>query len=698
MMEYNTNDFNEKVSSLEKFLLDDKIRNIHLFGGFSSAKNEILTSVLGSFQDEDKKYPIDLIIGAFASGIENIYELIPLLTKNSEQFPNSYANLKRFDEILDILNQSHEDLFEATKFHLNLSNSVNIDDENDDENENENNNINFYKSLSKILIRKSDLRMIEHYSEVIIESFIIDLLSIFYPNQSAETLVLNKENATKPKIILWIAKSDNYFGKLNQLFLPTFQNFLNKKSFGEFISFDIDIEDKDFGPKDLLDIKIISSSRKNEINFDADIIYCGEELLAEDYSIESSRLFFQGISEKPLNFEGSDNDYILKLRDDLFYPFPGDELYLFLCSAYVSVVSKDSMQVFDQIGSAEKVMNFTKTNSEYYYEKNNQINILPFYQFLIKELISRTESDLHEDLLLRANAFESVKEIALVTGNDFDYIRNLAYFKNFDKENAISKAYLEDANTINLIIDSQKDLFSNNEFTLALNPLDRERLMNYNRFVDGVKFAAKEEIIRSIWDATRNDFDVMLSEYRSEISKIKEQIEEISEKNEQLNNILDKLSTQLRKVENISIGLKSELSKYSKPKSEGLVTSIFAFGLALFILSLLDFFEILNILSNLFENDFIIIACGLIGIGLVTTMSRGVFRILKYNKNEDKVKKTISELSDSSEISSETIAEINTVKADIEANSAKLSELSTDINNYNITIGELGRKLSEPFY
>jgi hypothetical protein len=694
MMEYNKKEFSEKITILEKFLSDDNTRNIHLFGGFSSAKNEILTTALEKFQDEEKNDSVDLIIGAFASGIENIYEFIPLLTKNSEQFPNSYANLKRFDEILDILNQSHEDLFEATKFHLDLSNSVNIDDGNDDEN----NNINFYKSLSKILIRKSDLRMIECFPEVITESFIIDLLSIFYPNQSAETLVLNKENETKPKIILWIARTDNYFEKLNQLLLPTFQNYLNKKSFGEFISFDIDIEDKDFGPKDLLDIKIISSSRKRKINFDAELINCNEDLLSEDYSVESSRLFFQGVSEKPLNFEGSGDDYILKLRDDLFYPFPDEDAYLFLCSAYVSVVSKDSMGVFDQISSVEKVLNFTKTNSEYFYAKDNQIRILPFYEFLIKELISRTEPDLHEDLLLRANSFEGVKEIALVTGNDFDYIRNLAYFKNFDKENAISKAYLEDANTINSIIDSQQDLFSNNEFTLALNHRDRQKLMAYNKFVDGVKFAAKEEIIRSIWDATRNDFDVMLSEYRSEISKIKKQIEEISEKNEKLNEILEKLSTQLRKVENISIGLKSELSKYSKPKSERLVTGIFAFGLTLFVLSGLDFFEILNILSIFFKNDFIVIASGLLGIGLVTTMARGVFRILKYNKNEDKVKKMISELNDSSEISSETMTEINTVKADIEANSAKLSELSTDIANYNRTIGELGRKLSEPFY
>ncbi len=685
MMEEIEKIFNDNARILEGLIKDDKTVNIHIWGGFLSGKNEILHSGLEALQ---KNNEIDLLAGAFVSNIENVYELIPALSQNSEHFTNSLANKKRFGEILNILNESNEELLRKTMSFVDLTNVGGKPE-------------GLFESLSNVLIRKSDLRMIEQFAELIAEALVIDLLNIFYPNKSQEELLLSKKNENKPRIVIWIAKCDNYFQKLSQTLVPTLEKCINKISFGEFISFDIDIEDKDFLPKDLLDIKIITSSRKSDVGFEAETIACGVDLLSKDYTEESSRLFFQEISERPSDFGGTDKDFLIKIRNDLLYPFSGNEAYFLLCSAFVSQVSSASLKIFDNIEkyhSKDEILRFVNENSEYFYQDGNKYTLLPFYKFLIKEIISRTEEDFYEDLTIRATAYEDVASIAEGSGDDFDFLRNLAYFKNFDKENAISKAYLEDADKINSIIDSQKKLFSNNEFTMTLGSSDRTKLLKYNEFADGDKYFAKKEMVASIWNATKNDFDVMLTQYRSEISTVNKQIENINEKNKSLDQTLENLSKQLLKIENVAINLKQEIAAYEKPKSEKLVTALFALGVTLVVLTTLELFFMVDLSSIFLSSLPLVISCGIIGIGLTIAMSKGVFRIWKYNRNENVIGRIKSEIKNNSEGSDEIIAEINIVRADMTANSAKLTELSTDIANYNITIGELGRKLSEPFY
>ena len=686
------NQIKEFVSQREKF----KIVNINgeFLTGKTSAIQELITDIdfinqynVYSYVNDWEKY--NYLFDITSDFFENSNLQHPEFTFNESKY-----FVKSFFDTLGTLNISNKELFNEVNEYLLIENSKQLDDS--------------LKSKIQSSV-KNDLKknLLLNYFEISIECLIADLLNNFFPlNNQIESLsdyLLSREPI---KILLIFDDAQSVSPKIEKWF-ELFFSYMTTKKLGDLLLYDYKGKDTQIKLGEFFTIDLLYISRNKSLNLVGNDIrsellelkYPQNNELTETYKellpdVEMVGLPILGIPTLADFYsqieEEKDNSTAIYAVNHLLKYVPTEYQRLIIFASLFDEFTLKELNLFEEIELNE--MEFNKlisdldfiSNSEHGYKLNEKSKILLFavYQLIFEELDSMRLINISNTLKSHFHSFSNI---------EFELIRELAYFKNFDKSFILEHYFNNDRNLTQLL-ENRTDMFDKDKSFYLLKSEYSIVLMEYNKIRD-----------RVIKDDKKNRIENLNSKYKAEIEKrnkvlqddvinvgneIKEFINEkelMDSESEDLGKISISLRNEINEIDN---NLKPFIHQNSKQKS--------TINFVALIVSVAIIFNSDRIAELIFGNssdfDLVIIITFLL---LIVLYGNGLLRYFRVKFKSEELH-TLKQSKSNKEKEYEKLAsELEILNADIRAKDSKIEDLKKHIERMNKQIFENKQKLEK---
>ena len=706
--------FDSIFNSIYTSIINKGSNLITLSGDFGSGKTNLLNKLNKQLLEENSINYSFSSSGFHASTLMEFSAHIcasiqPNLSPNENfNFVENYYNLKRSTELLAELQSNNEDLYYRAKNGIRIFNNYDYY-----HNTKKEKNAIEDSDIEEVFEQKGDVRLISQTINSVIESFIVDILSIFYPKLDFQNSNIQDQ---KPKMLIVFDDVDHIKDFLDQEFLPEFLSYLFEKNFTEFKAYEFTLHEDQLRFTDLVDLKFIISTR-TMINTEIDsenykLEYLSkpefESLLRveidsskaeEIYNLTNGNYYLIDLFNKYSKKSGYDKESFHKNAFESFTKYMNNlDKELLIASSYFTEFESNALKSFTILRKhADEDFEYLKSK-EIYEQIDKQIRLKP----LVKEFVLSNFSELNpkqdKEYKKISEAYNNIKDLTLnYSQKEFDALRTLAYFDNFDNQNAIEKTFLEDSEIVFPLIEKNPELFEQKTFTKTLQKQLRDNLDNYNKFRDYGKYDKKKKLVSSIWKTYKASLKQMRSEYQHEINKINFDIKKIGKNNTEIQGELTSVNGELIEVENQLLEKKALIDKFSLKSAYPIIAGIFIVSL-LGIISIIAFNQLKELFA--FEVELSnVIRYSLLGFFVAMNIGtfRGMLKIIRSLSNKKKLKDLESEFKLIESAKEEIADKAKRLKADVNANKSKLDELGVDIINYNKIIKETDQKLEEAF-
>ena len=468
-----------------------------------------------------------------------------------------FYNQDRFSKLMIYLREQNGNLYDTISLNLKLKSEA----ENlilNNKSNNEVPGINTEEELNELLDNKGNRRLVVNTGDVLAESIIVDLMNSFYNlNSKTNNFEINNNDHEPKKIVLLFDNFENINFSLWNWLLNSLIPYCTLKKFSEFISYDISHTVQFANVSDYLNFRIVITCRENfllkknnsEFSFISDnCININLEPISQneiaDYfdniNINASRnlneifAFTKGIpliinliseSYSSGSFE-LDKPYINeKVSKAILYSKTEEEKDWIRCASFLDYFDASGLRCFPQINR------YYKEVFEYFFNSTELSNHSPGnsnklkLNDTIKEIVS--ESVRAESGQL-AKEYERISQIYYNCSelfekfreDEFNVLRNLAYFKCFNKKNALESTFKTDAQLAKHFINKYPDMFVQNKYTLSLKQNYSERLMYYNKLADVTKYEQKIELIKDAWDDYSGGLTGKVNSLQNDLNKL----------------------------------------------------------------------------------------------------------------------------------------------------------------------------------
>jgi septal ring factor EnvC (AmiA/AmiB activator) len=145
-------------------------------------------------------------------------------------------------------------------------------------------------------------------------------------------------------------------------------------------------------------------------------------------------------------------------------------------------------------------------------------------------------------------------------------LRNIAYFDHFDLEFALGKAFQEDSDKAEELISNHSSYFVKYGSVYSLNNKIRARLDEFNRIIDGTKYAHKKKLIEGIWDEYAGNIQRKIDHLKIDIAKYRDRIGQFRRQQDENAQRIEALKSDYLKSENELIVRRRELDNATKKR------------------------------------------------------------------------------------------------------------------------------------
>jgi hypothetical protein len=568
------------------------------------------------------------------------------------------------------------------------------------------------------------------------ESFLVDMMTNFYPINKTTTLEDYVNNPKPIKVIIILEDYYEISSSLNEFLIHTFFRTLYFKSYNDF---------KFYKPG------------KNNYNlaisnfFDFRFVISGREIIAEhhlnriknEYSTFFHEILFSGLSkdelEEYLLMQNLEPEYFL---DDFEEISQGNVLMVnqLVRSVLSSKSTIDILSVYEAYENRllniynEKEQSWIKAAS--FLEFIKPTTLRPFseiaedyqlaYDFIEKstELHDYEEKIKNEKLVLNKIVRDCLKDrfnvdfpqkaetytkVATAISNmerplqemnneEFEILRNLAYYNRFEPNFVQEEVFKELNVDIIELCAKHKYCFYTTKFTKSVRYEIAESLEVYNRNVDIDTFFEKRREVQSIWDDYQIYLDRQNQEKMVERGNLEEEKDRKDDEKFEIEKELNLQNQKILKIKAKEAALRKRLKpyKYEIKKIPFIITSV---------LTVISFVVIgnINFLLGLVTEDPLIKGLStysiiLLSVGLLISVLVPIFKFVRI-----KIKQTdIEKLEEQVEAIVEVIAENVNTKLSIErkltAVNQDLEEIKSQLDELNKFIDHNNAKLKEPFF
>jgi len=666
----------EKIKELDScFYKEHKV--LLLTGGMASGKSLLISKFI-----ENRKsliFNTNDFQGNFICELANYFAEKFIEQHPDAVFNETAINLNRFMEILNHYKESNEELYTKILNHNFIQNNF-------DYFYNEKVDISQYKDS---FINKADQKIVWEQGKIVVESLLVDIINFLYPNFNFEDI--SKASKTK-QIIFVIDEVDHILNFIDNNFISYLIEHIDT-NLNKFENYDF-TKDKDLKLSDLIDIRIIVSSRNKSFEkYQSKIELDSKFYLNDDYIFEEIP-FIKEYKENYPNSEFNEFQY----AEELFFKYSSNYERQFLTVAIIlNKFNATSFAMFPELKLSDKIINNYISNFYFVNIENGIFHIEPEINRYINYIYEINNQELFNELSGRAklNTF-ILNFLTKMPIEDFNIFRKLAYYNYFDTNTALSNIFPDLYKKLIVLIDKYKNLLNKNNFHLSIKKEYDSQLDRYNKIVDDKNYVMLKKRVKENWLTTKKTLYDKKSEFDNNIKVTKDSIKNYQKDHDKFTKELENICNEIFQEENTLASLEKTLKpyKHKRPVIQTLTISLLSIILITlsffdsFLLNIIDSEIFINILNWIFRIASIL--------GLIFT-SKSLYRIYIRNRDKEKRKELEGKI-ENVNIKIKDQQEIKSViNADIKATEAKIQELKSDIQNYTNEIEEIELRLNEPF-
>lgn len=580
------------VEELEKELFSEKCFD-SIFS-YSNQKNidilpQFLNELAGSYRDSDYS------AGAFQANetIFNLSSYTTLLNQVHDKDPMLYREYAKYYFL-----QSYSDYLLNQEPEEKVAEMMDL----------------IGKRLGQIYGKKGEQRLMTQTSEVACESFIVDLMSMYYPIEEDQT-IFNFLNFHKKKIkiVIIIDNYENVAGSINKWLADTFFKYCYEYKFSDFISFNISHIPQDIKISDLFDFRIIISGRENtqlinklkENNFKQ-----YSEIELKPFSIDSVKHF---IDQHPMKAEtnvetflqlsygiphililwleyyllgNGDNDTTIIYRNvaDLIFKYKSENLRdAIRCVAFLDEIDQNSIRCFPQLNQNYKnyynyFANSTELLDPLKYSEG-KIVLHPIVRDFIMEITNRESHKISHEYEKIAQTIKKTKDLFRdLDDEEVEILRHFAYFKRFDNDFVSKELYIDDYFKIQDLIKRNHFMFNKHQFTMSLKDEYCDIIVSFNKLIDNFHYEDKTKIPEKIWNKYSDSINDYIIQKEKEIFECNKEDLVVQKEISENQKLLKENQTYYIAKENSIINLKKHLNKLTSKKNHIFGTVYFLLG------------------------------------------------------------------------------------------------------------------------
>jgi DNA polymerase III delta prime subunit len=590
---------NELIDGIVKE--ENRLSIILLNGGFGFGKSEFLRNLieeLGGKNYTDAFCRFDFRFDK--SFIDDFLVSFEFVLPGSDStdvtydFDESTYNRIHLRELLDTIEESDAELYNSLLGSLlpeyyHFESSGNLSDKEIEE------------RLGKVIEKKGDSRFLLQHNRVIAESFLVDLMNLFYPLDEKFPFYSSYLSEIQAPVRIFIVFDNidtvaySALKWLNDNLLPLFIN----GTFGELISYDINEELESVEISKFFDFRFILSSRVDILLLkEFDFFQSnGDKINSVELNLmlrEETKDYLAGrnidVSYLDLMFYYSSGlpfliDLLVEFNADEINEVVRDSIYEIFTeklldshpelvqesikmSAFINEFDEDYLRCNRIIADRNKdAFNYLKFTNDLYTCKNNRLSLKePFKRVLSMSLERSNKSDIIEYRNIAVVYRKTKGQYPKLRMEELNILRSLAYFKNFDMTLAIDLAFDDKSVSAKNFVKSHSEFFIRNKHTLRLKEEEHSILDEYNKIIDRQKYELKKQFILNIWQKREKGL-------KSELDKTENSLSELSKKSKVYGDDPSKVKLQYDnhqksfiEKENDLINLRKKLENYSYNK------------------------------------------------------------------------------------------------------------------------------------
>lgn len=684
----------EIISQREKF----KVININgeFLTGKTAAIQELITDIdfisqynVYSYVNDWEKY--NYLFDITSDFFENSNLQTPEFTfDESKYFVNS------FFDTLGALNISNKELFIEVNEYLLIESTNGLDDT-------------LRKKIESSI--KNDLKknLLLNYFEISIECLIADLLNNFFPlNNQIESLsdyLLSREPI---KILLIFDDAQSVPPKIKTWF-ELFFSYMTSKKLGDLLLYDYKGNDTQIKLGEFFIIDLLHICRNKSLEIVGDDIKTEIMTLGYPTEIELKSAYSEALLETdlvglPILGIPTLADFYTQKEDDkdnstaifavnhlLKYVSAEYQRLIIFSSLFDEFVLRD-LNLFEELELKE--IEFEKlisnidfiTKSENGYKLNEKSKKLLFavYQLIFEDIDSMQLINVSNSLKTSFQSFSNT---------EFELIRELAYFKSFDRS-YILEHYFNNNKNFTHLLENKTNFFEKDKSFYSLKLEYSTQLMSYNTIRDSKISEDKTSKIDGIYGKYKAEIEKRNNVLQEDVVNVGNEIKEFTKEKEQMDTeseVLGKSSISLRnEINEIDNNLKPFIHQNSKRKS--------TLNFVALIVSVAIVFNSDRISEFIFGDssdfDLVIIITFLM---LLFLYGNGLLRYFRVKFKSEELHALKQSKSNKEKEYEKLAGELEILNADIRAKDSKIEDLKKHIERMNKQIFENKHKLEKSF-
>lgn len=678
----------------------EKFKIININGEFLSGKTSTVQSLISDI-DFINQYNVYSYINDWEK-YNYLFDITADFFENSNLHHPEFISdeskyfVKSFFDCLSTLNISNKELFNEVNKYLLLETKNELNTE-------------LKEKIKSGIKNELKRNLLLYYSNISIECLIADLLNNFFPlNSQIESLsdyLLSREPI---KILLIFDDAQFVPSKIKNWFEEFFLYMTNKK-LGDFILYDYKGNDSQILLGEFFTIDLLFISRNNILEIEGQDIYSSKvEMnypnLEESYAEYSDNIEIESFKKKPIWGIPSLADYYNMVEDDkktatiifavnnLLKYIPNDYQRIIIFSSLFNEFSLRKLNLFSEKELSEKEFNNLIKKIDFLNEDENKLFLNPISKNILYGVFKLIFNNL--DIIQLTNIAENIdEEFSALNYEEFELLRELAYFYNFDKTYVIEN-YFNNEKKVNSLIESYPEYFIKDKSFFSIAEKFSDILMEYNKIRDNENYTIKVQNVEETYFKYQKEIEKRNKILQEDVINVGNEIKDLTNQKNIMELELEELAKQSISLQNdiktIDLNLKPFIHINSKKKS--------TINLIALIISVAVIFNSDRISELIFgvTSDFeyvilitFILLLLLYGNGLLryfrVKFKSEELHLLKQNKNnkENENKKVNSEL--------------DIKGADIRAKESKIEDLKKHIERMNLQILENKQKLEKKF-
>lgn len=696
-----TTNINDTLEYIKDILSKrEKFKIINVNGDFLTGKTTTVQNLISdinfinqynvySYINDWEKY--NYLFDITADFFENSNLHYPEFTSDeSKYFVNS------FFDCLSTLNISNKELFKEINQYLLLETNNEL-------------SLELKEKIENGIKNELKRNLLIHSLNISIECLIADLLNNFFPlNQQIESLsdyLLSREPI---KILLIFDDAQSISKKIKKWFKEFFK-YMTSKKLGDLMLYDYNGKDSQIllGEFFTIDLLFISRNEKLKIN-GQDIYNCKIELeypaIEESYSQFSDSIDSNIYRNKPIwGIPPLASYYNLVEKDkvtatsifavnNLLKYIPKDYQRIIIFSSIFDEFSLRKINLFNEVEISKNEFDKLINKIDFITKDGNTFRL----RSTAKSILGDVNKIIYENLdfaQLNKISDDIDEEFSELNYEEFETLRELAYFKQFDK-NYVIENYFNNNKKINQFIESNPEFFNKEKSFFSIIEKYSEILIRYNIIRDSDNYNIKSQNVEETYYKYQNEIEKRNLILQEDVVNVGNETKELTNQKvimEDESELLAKQAINLQnEIKEINLKLKPFIHINSKKKS--------TINLIALITSVAIIFNSDRISELLFgvnsDFEYVILITFIL---LLLLYGNGLLRYFRIKFKSEELHSLKQNKSNKEKEYIKLQSELDVKNADIRAKVAKIEDLKKHIERMNKQIFENKQKVEKKF-